>query len=347
MFTSTLRLCAMREECMALRIGTTGEGTFALGRFCEAGGRPWGLVVDDLAAPVERWLPERTTLPGLLDAWDDSVGILTAAAASLRAEESGTSATWADLEVLAPVEPRQVFQSGANYRSHVIDLTVARARAEDPTQDLVAVRDVTAAMMDARAANDQPYVFIGLPSSICGPFDDVVLPTGGHQHDWELELAAVIGRRAYRVGRAEALSYVAGYTIANDLTARDLVFRPDIPGIGTDWLAGKNAPTFLPTGPWLVPAAFVADPSALQITLRLNGKAMQDESTADMIFDVARLIEHVSSITPMLPGDLLLTGSPAGNGAHYGRFLGDGDRLEGAITGLGEQRNRCTAETSR
>jgi 2-keto-4-pentenoate hydratase/2-oxohepta-3-ene-1,7-dioic acid hydratase in catechol pathway len=143
------------------------------------------------------------------------------------------------------------------------------------------------------------------------------------------------------VSAADALQYVAGYTVVNDLTTRDRVFRPDMPSLGTDWLAGKNAPTFLPLGPWVVPARFVPDPMNLRITLRLNGDVMQDESTADMIFDVATLISHVSQITPLRPGDLLLTGSPAGNGAHYNRWLQPGDVMESAIEGLGVQRNRC------
>ncbi len=188
-------------------------------------------------------------------------------------------------------------------------------------------------------------MFIGLASAICGPDDNVVLPDIGTQHDWELELGVVIGREAYRVGTEDALSHVAGYVIANDLTTRDRVFRPDMPGLGTDWLAGKNAPTFLPLGPWLVPAAFVPDPARLRVTLKLNGETMQDETTADMIFGVPELIAHVSAITPLRPGDLLLTGSPAGNGAHYGRYLQPGDVMEATITGgavdLGTQRNRC------
>jgi 2-keto-4-pentenoate hydratase/2-oxohepta-3-ene-1,7-dioic acid hydratase in catechol pathway len=132
--------------------------------------------------------------------------------------------------------------------------------------------------------------------------------------------------------------------VCNDLTTRDLVYRPDLPAIGTDWLRAKNAPTFLPTGPFLVPAAFVADPMDLRITLRLNGQVMQDETTADMIFGVDRLIEHVSRVTEMRPGDMLLTGSPAGNGSQWNRFLGPGDLMEAEISGLGTQRNRCVGE---
>jgi 2-keto-4-pentenoate hydratase/2-oxohepta-3-ene-1,7-dioic acid hydratase in catechol pathway len=181
--------------------------------------------------------------------------------------------------------------------------------------------------------------------AICGPDDNVLLPDIGTQHDWELELGVVIGTGAYRVGVDDALAHVAGYVIANDLTTRDRVFRPDLPGLGTDWLAGKNSPTFLPLGPWLVPAPFVPDPADLRVTLKLNGQTMQDETTADMIFGVPELIAHVSAITPLRPGDLVLTGSPAGNGAHYGRYLQPGDVMEATITGphvdLGTQHNRC------
>jgi 2-keto-4-pentenoate hydratase/2-oxohepta-3-ene-1,7-dioic acid hydratase in catechol pathway len=247
------------------------------------------------------------------------------------------------LRVLAPVEPRQVFQSGANYRQHVIDLEVAHRPKGDP-RTVEEARAEIAAIMDRRAAEDLPYVFIGLPSSVTGPYDDLVLPAWAEKPDWELELAVVIGRRAFRVSEDEALGHVAGYTIANDLTDRATVFRRDMPAIGTDWLRCKNAPGFTPLGPWLVPAEFVADPGKLQVTLKLNGETMQDESTADMLFGVARLISFISESAELLPGDLLLTGSPAGNGMHWGRLLRDGDVMEGSITGLGVQRTRCVAE---
>src|SRR5690606_14410687 len=149
-----------------------------------------------------------------------------------------------------------------------------------------------------------------------------------------------------RVSRAEALDYVAGYVVVNDITLRERVMRRpgDMREMGMDWVASKCAPTFLPMGPYLVPAAFVGDPQRLQVTLKLTGEVMQDESTADMIFDVARLIEALSQHCVLLPGDLICTGSPAGNGVHYGRFLQPGDVLEGSITGLGTQRNPCVAE---
>lgn len=177
-----------------------------------------------------------------------------------------------------------------------------------------------------------------------GPYDDVILPARGRQHDWELELAAVIGVGGRHIARERALEHVAGYTIANDLTTRDLVYRSDLQAIGSDWLRSKNAPTFLPLGPWIVPTLFVNDPQQLNIHLSVGGEVMQDESTADMIFDVATLVSYASSLVTLHPGDVLLTGSPAGNGMHHRRFLHSGDVIEATITGLGAQRNVCVGE---
>ncbi|GIH81410.1 fumarylacetoacetate hydrolase family protein [Planobispora longispora] len=319
-------------------------GPFAVGTFSAGDGPAFpGLVAGDRALDLRTvpalGAPDLTTR-ALLERWDTALPLLRAAAGSAE----GTWLPLAELRVHAPVEPRQILQSGANYRTHVIDLAVAHEPADGRPAEQV--RAEVAAMMDRRAAEDRPYVFIGLPSSVTGPYDDVVIPSWCAKPDWELELAAVIGRPAFRVPAERALEHVAAYTIANDLTARELVFRRDMPEIGTDWLRAKNAPTFTPLGPYLVPSAFVADPGDLRVTLRLNGEAMQDESTKDMIFDVARLVSHVSQTVELLPGDLVLTGSPAGNGMHWGRLLRPGDVMEGTITGLGVQRNRCVAEPS-
>ncbi len=198
-------------------------------------------------------------------------------------------------------------------------------------------------MMDERASSGEPYVFPGLSGALTGPYDDVVLPGRGTRHDWELELAVVIGRPARYLSGDNALDHVAGYTICNDITTRDLVYRTDLKAIGSDWFAAKNAATFLPTGPFLVPAKFVGDPAALRITLRHTGVVRQDETTADMLFDLPAILAYITAITELRPGDLVLTGSPAGNGMHWGVFLADGDLLEGEITGLGVQRNHCVS----
>ncbi|CAM5339031.1 Fumarylacetoacetate hydrolase family protein OS=Streptomyces tendae OX=1932 GN=GUR47_00410 PE=4 SV=1 [Streptomyces tendae] len=282
------------------------------------------------------------TVRGVLDDWDAVLPRLTALAGAA----GPVRGPLAQFRAHAPVEPRQVFQSGANYRQHVIDLHVAH-RAPDDDRPEEERRAEAADIMDRRAAEDLPYVFIGLPSAITGPYDDVVLPTWAEKPDWELELAAVIGRPAHRVSVEEALGHVAGYTIANDLTDRATVFRRDMPQIGTDWLRSKNAPGFTPLGPWIVPAASLADPGDLRLTLKLNGETMQDESTKDMIFNVARMVSYASQTARLLPGDLVLTGSPAGNGMHWGRLLRDGDVMDASITGLGAQRTRCVAEVTR
>lgn len=282
------------------------------------------------------------TMRGVLDDWDAVLPRLTALAGA----GGPVRGALAEFRVHAPVEPRQVFQSGANYRQHVIDLHVAhRAPGDDRPEE--ERRAEAAEIMDRRAAEDLPYVFIGLPSAITGPYDDVVLPAWAEKPDWELELAAVIGRPAHRVSVEEALDHVAGYTIANDLTDRATVFRRDMPQIGTDWLRSKNAPGFTPLGPWIVPSASIANADDLRLTLKLNGETMQDESTKDMIFNVARMVSYASQTARLLPGDLVLTGSPAGNGMHWGRLLRDGDVMDGSITGLGAQRTRCVAEVAR
>jgi 2-keto-4-pentenoate hydratase/2-oxohepta-3-ene-1,7-dioic acid hydratase in catechol pathway len=240
-----------------------------------------------------------------------------------------------------------VFCSGANYKKHVIDLIVDEGggpASENMTPE--ERRAWATKMMDDRAANGFPYMFTKPVSAITGAQDNIVLPPHAKAPDWELELGVVIGRKARHVSKIEALNYVAGYSIVNDITNRDHVFRRDaVKAMGTDWVAAKGSPTYLPFGPYLVPSAFVPDPQTLQLTLKLNGEIKQDESTADMIFDVARQIEYLSSLVELWPGDVICTGSPAGNGTHYKRFLREGDVVESTITGLGMQRNVCVKET--
>lgn len=310
---------------------------------------PEGPAFPALVTPDSQVIDLRTalgdaalTMRGVLESWDAVLPQLTA----LEGTAGPVRGALADFRVHAPVEPRQVFQSGANYRQHVIDLHVAHHAPGDERPEAQR-RAEAAEIMDRRAAEDLPYVFIGLPSAITGPYDDVALPAWAEKPDWELELAAVIGRPAHQVSVEEALDHVAGYTIANDLTDRATVFRRDMPQIGTDWLRSKNAPGFTPLGPWIVPAASVGDTGDLRLTLKLNGETMQDESTKDMIFDVARMVSYASQTARLLPGDLVLTGSPAGNGMHWGRLLRDGDVMDAAITGLGAQRTRCVAEVAR
>jgi 2,4-diketo-3-deoxy-L-fuconate hydrolase len=336
--------------------------SFQLGTFSIAGAAPFpGLVLGEhvfaihalaaLEREIGRHLRGTESTLGLLEHWDENLRVLEAMAAALASAASPAArsilergAALESLKTHAPIRPRQIFQAGANYHKHVVDLVVAGAVARDPMANVEQVRANAAQMMRKRAESGKPFVFTGLYSSVIGPHDPILVPYDMQQPDWELELAAVIGKRARRVTRDEALDYVAGYTIADDITARELVNRPDVPQMGMDWMASKGAPTFLPIGPFITPTQFVADPQLLRITLRLNGQVMQNESTADMIFSVAQIIEFISAHVQLMPGDLVLTGSPAGNGMHYNRFLRDGDVLEGEITDLGCQRNPCVAE---
>ncbi|WP_433787291.1 fumarylacetoacetate hydrolase family protein [Actinomycetospora sp. CA-101289] len=310
-----------------------------LGTFSGGDGRRFAGLVTDGDTVVDLTdtgvVDGPVTTRALLADWDRVLPQLDALA-----DRPGTPLD--QLAVHAPLEPGQILQSGANYRTHVIDLAAAH-HAERGTRPDAEIRAEVAEMMDRRAADGTPYLFVGLPSAVTGPYDDVVIPSWTTQFDWELELAAVIGREAFRVDREHALDHVAGYTIANDLTARDQVFRRDMPEIGTDWFRAKNGPGFTPLGPWLVPARDV-DPSDLRITLRLDVAVMQDETTKDMLFDVASLVAAASEITPLRPGDVVLTGSPAGNGMAHGRLLRDGDVMHGTITGLGAQQTRVVAE---
>ncbi|MBM3716168.1 MAG: DUF2437 domain-containing protein, partial [Actinobacteria bacterium] len=292
---------------------------YALARFRDGDAVRVGLVAGDRIRPLDA-----DELGGGLNAFlADPDWERLAALASGREEAPGQWHPLSDVTLTAPVEPRQVLQTGANYRQHVIEL-VAAGLTQNTDRTPEEARAFAADMMDERARSGEPYFFIGLTACVVGDDVPLVLPAYSEVHDWELELAVVIGREAFRVSREDALDHVAGYTIVNDITTRDLVFRKDMKEIGTDWYRAKNAPGFLPTGPLLVPADFV-DPSDTAVRLELNGQVMQDANTSDLLFDIPALVAAASQTHPLLPGDLLLTGSPAGNGQHWKRFLRDGD----------------------
>lgn len=314
---------------------TTPDAPFALVRYRDDDGVHLGIAAGDRVRPLAPNDLGAADLNSFLAApdWERIAALAT------------PNDTWraiADVTLTAPVEPRQVLQTGANYREHVIEL-VAAGLTQNTERTSDEARAFAANMMDDRKANGEPYFFIGLPTCVVG--DDVALelPAYSEVHDWELELAIVIGREAFRVSREDAWDHIAGYTIANDITTRDLVFRKDMKEIGTDWYRAKNAPGFLPTGPFLVPAPFV-EPEDAHVTLALNGEVMQDASTNDLLFDIPALLSAASQTQRLLPGDLLLTGSPAGNGQHWKRFLRDGDVMTGTIANLGTQVVRCVAE---
>jgi 2-keto-4-pentenoate hydratase/2-oxohepta-3-ene-1,7-dioic acid hydratase in catechol pathway len=207
--------------------------------------------------------------------------------------------------------PRQVFGIGLNYRSH----------AEE----------------SGMAVPDVPATFTKYPASLAGPFDDVEIV--GDTVDWEVELVAVIGRRADRVAASAAWDHIAGLTVGQDISDRTLQFAA-----GMQFSLGKSRRGYGPMGPWLVTPDEFANPDDLALGCSVDGETVQDSRTSDLIFDVPSLVEELSAVLPLLPGDVIFTGTPAGVGMarQPPRALAPGQVLESWIEGIGTIRNRCT-----
>jgi 2-keto-4-pentenoate hydratase/2-oxohepta-3-ene-1,7-dioic acid hydratase in catechol pathway len=209
------------------------------------------------------------------------------------------------VRLLAPIPSpaRNVFCLGRNYADHAAER--------------------------GAAAPDHPVYFTKPGTAVVGPGDDVVHHAITKELDYEVELAVVIGTGGRDIPRAEALRHVFGYTIINDVTARDLQKRHN------QWFKGKSLDTFCPMGPMLVTADEIPDPQALAVSLRVNGQTRQSSHTAKMIFPVAQCIEVLSQGMTLLPGDIIATGTPDGVGAATGTFLRAGDRIEAEVEGIG------------
>ena len=191
------------------------------------------------------------------------------------------------------------------------------------------------------AIPEEPILFTKATSALVGPFDDVVIPRGATKTDWEVELAIIIGQRASGVTKADALNHVAGYAVMNDVSERAWQLER-----GGQWLKGKSADTFAPLGPYLVTRDEVPDPEGLNLWLSLNGKKVQDSSTAQMIFGVAHLVSYISQFMTLLPGALISPGTPPGVGMGIKPdpiYLKAGDVMELEVAGLGVQRQDVKA----
>ncbi|WP_095059462.1 fumarylacetoacetate hydrolase family protein [Pseudomonas sp. Irchel s3f7] len=324
---------------------------FSLGTFSVKAGqgeRFAGLVIDRKVVPIQRVavefgisaLMDKSVLQ-LLENWNESIRAISGFLDLINPTDWHDEV---DLHFHPPVDlPRQVFCTGANYRKHVVDLTVdSGVGPEGMNKD--ELRKWAEDMMDKRVASGEPYVFTKPVSTIAGAYDDLILPPTTEKPDWELELAVVIGKEGYNIDVADAMDYVAGYTIVNDISARDLIPRTDYKMLGTDWFRSKGQPGFLPLGPYLVPKVFVENPHDLSMRLSVSGQTMQDESTSDMLFKIEQQIAYISKYAKLLPGDVICTGSPAGNGTHYNRFLKNGDVMHAEIEGLGYQRQKCVTK---
>ncbi|RVB30204.1 FAA hydrolase family protein [Mesorhizobium sp. M7A.F.Ca.CA.004.05.1.1] len=187
----------------------------------------------------------------------------------------------------------------------------------------------------------EPIIFMKASSAIVGPDDDVLIPRGSEKTDWEVELAVIIGKTAKYVSEADALDYVAGYSVAHDVSER--AFQAERQG---QWTKGKSCDTFGPTGPWLVTKDEVADPQNLKMWLTVNGKTMQNGSTKTMVYGVKYLVSYLSQFMSLHPGDIISTGTPPGVGLGMKPpvFLKAGDVVELGIEGLGQQKQTFKAD---
>ncbi len=238
-----------------------------------------------------------------------------AIAAAGALEPAGDAPALSDVKLHAPVpKPDKFICIGLNYRDHAIE--------------------------SGMGIPELPTVFTKYPNAICGHGDDIVLPAVSDQVDYEAELAFVIGKRCHKVKKEDWLDVVFGYTMVHDVSARDYQLAT------SQWTIGKTFDTFGPMGPAIVSKDEIADPHDLRIRLDLNGRTLQDSNTKQLVFDIPYLVEYLSTVMTLEPGDVVSTGTPPGVG--FARkppiFMKPGDEAVVKIEGLGELRNRCVAE---
>jgi 2-keto-4-pentenoate hydratase/2-oxohepta-3-ene-1,7-dioic acid hydratase in catechol pathway len=274
-----------------------------------------GSIEPGLAAGNQIVGLKRAGFESVLDIIRGGEAALAAAARWAGSAPRGEVFAAGSVRLLAPIpRPPKIICIGLNYRDH----------AEESKLPIPAV----------------PTVFAKFPTAVAAPFSDIVLPKVSSKPDYEAEFAVVIGRGGRHIPEAGALDRVFGYTILNDVSARDFQTAT------TQWIMGKTFDTFAPFGPAIVTTDEIADPHALDISLTLNGEVMQSSNTSNLIFRVPRLIAFLSSVFTLEPGDIISTGTPGGVGFARTppRWLEPGDEMVVRIAGLGELVNRCVAE---
>lgn len=265
----------------------------------------------------------------------------------INAQAASTAKALEHYRTLAPTVRPQIFCAGSNYRQHAAEMYTfneghyQKERLEGESDEDFYGRNLE--FVTEKRAKGMPFIWLATHGSLVGSEDDIELPPMGRGHDWEAELTVVIAGGSPRyMTPDEAGEYIAGYTIGNDMHLGDLFSRDDIKW-NADWIA-KQPPTFKQVGPFVVPKQFFADRSGLTIRLDVNDKTMQDWPADDMIFSPEEYLAYASERLPVLPGDLLMMGSPPGNGAVHGQFLVPGDTVDITIDGLGRQHHRVVAE---
>ena len=298
--------------------------SYKLATFETANGPRAGLIAGDRIVDIAEATSRRDdeTVLGVLSRWDAARDRLDEIA-----RRPGVPLSQAKLLAPIPV-PGTIFCAGANYADHAAEM--ARRRGQEPPPD-------------PHTIGLRSWHFIKASRCVIGPDETIELPRTSKKVDWEAELAVVIGRKAKDVPERDALAYVAGYTIANDLSARDLSRREGLPessSFKNDWVAQKCFDGACPLGPWIIPAADIPNPHDLAMTLSINGAVKQDSNTGQMIFSIEEQIADLSARMTLWPGDIILTGTPAGVGVARGEFLKSGDVVRIEIAGIGELVNK-------
>jgi 2-keto-4-pentenoate hydratase/2-oxohepta-3-ene-1,7-dioic acid hydratase in catechol pathway len=300
-----------------------------------------GIVVDHQIVDVEHGLGRVVQEPlgvlrsvvSILEHWQQLEPTLRLLAGDVRAGIVSAHIPLSSVQLLAPLMyPGAIFCAGANYKDHVAEMSRALNLPEEPDPHLLGLK---------------PWHFIK-PSAACvrATGERIALPRYSRRVDWEAEVALVIARQCRDVSVVEALGYVAGVTIVNDLSARDHLKREKVPvdsPFRFDWVSQKCFEGSLPMGPWICPLADIDDIQDLAIKLWVNDELMQDSSTANMIFSFAEQVSHLSTRLTLRPGDVIATGTPAGCGAARGRFLQPGDRVRIWVQGIGELHTEFSA----
>ncbi len=297
--------------------------------FRDGRGSRAGMLIGDSVhdAAQVTGLAAHASVLGILEDWSRARRLLAQGAKRIASGKGrGKGVPLARVRLLAPVlYPGAIYCAGANYTDHMAEMARAQGQTPGPTM---------------KELGEKPWHFIKTSrSSIVGPGAKVKLPVYSQMIDWEVELAAVIGKVARDVSVERALDYVAGYTIGNDLSARDVMRREKNPSSSPfhyDWLSQKCFDGSCPLGPWIAPADEIPDPQKLGLKLWVNDTLMQDSSTSKMIFDTAEQIAMLSSRVTLQPGDLVLTGTPAGVGTPRRLFLKPGDKVRLWIERIGE-----------
>lgn len=269
-----------------------------------------GILVDDDVIDLEAMGLRGSTYEMLQD-WDANQATLSEIAENAASHES---CPLADVQLMAPVVPPVVYNAAANYVDHQKEMSGGTQLVKEDTH---------------------PYFFLKAgPHCIIGPGADIRLPAVSDFIDWEAELAVVIGKPARNVKAEDALDYVAGYTIFNDLSARDM--KPVGRKFNVHWFAHKNFDGSGPLGPWMVPASDIPDPHNVDIKLWVNDELKQDSNSKHLFFNINEQVEYISARMTLRPGDVIATGTPSGVGAPYGGRLKPGDKVTIEIEGIGK-----------